>query len=463
VDWLSNFLGISNRRISITAIDHTLSALIALTKDLSVGTNLGLLHILWMLVSGTLLAQRGAIFPALKAIGLSDGAARRAWSAFRHGSWRTPDLLHVWGEHIEALNEWEAHTFEGYRVKSVDVTGFWRPSLESCLSKHYHPAARRALPAVIMGIVGEVGEINGQRIAIPRVIERVHPQNGSEKELWRILLRKTRLDLEDDEIVAVDAGVKIVQLQEAEIEHYVVRLATNFTARRNELPTYTGKGRRPVYGERVRPLPRKFKDKTIDATPPDRIETWEYEGRTIVAHVWENLVLPKLKPGQKNKTFNVYALFDPKFKTPWLLATPLKFKAITVKAIYTDRWSVEQLPLAAKHMVGAHRQFVHADESIQRLPELALLAGSILSFLAATMPLQPTGFWDKSPKRTPGRFRRLLQGKPFPQSSPLPEQFRKKESFTAHLPKGILAVRSKIARPRQQTSVPTNLPPATVI
>lgn len=416
---------------------------------------------LWMLVSGTLLAQRGAIFPALKAIGLSDSAARRAWSAFRHGSWRTPDLLQVWGEQIEALNEWEAHIFEGYRVKSVDVTGFWRPSLEGCPSQHYHPAARRALPAVIMGIVGEVGEINGQRIAIPRLIERVHPQDGSEKELWRILLRKTRLDLADDEIVAVDAGVKTGQLQEAEIERYVLRLAINFTARRNDLPLYGGKGRYPEFGPRVRPLPRKFKGKTIEATPPDRIETWQFEGRTIVAHVWENLVLPSVKPAKKNKTFNVYALFDPKFKTPWLLATPLKFKAVTVKAIYTDRWPVEQLPLAAKHMVGAHRQFVHADESIQRLPELALLAGSILSFLAATMPLQPTGFWDKSPKRTPGRFRRLLQGKPFPQSSPLPEQFRKKESFTAHLPKGILAVRSKIVRPGRQTNVPTNLPSGT--
>ncbi|HLY26394.1 MAG TPA: hypothetical protein VKQ72_08650, partial [Aggregatilineales bacterium] len=57
---------------------------------MSVGTNLGLLHMLWMLVSGTLLAQRGAIFSALKASGLSDAAARRAWSAFRYGSWPTP-------------------------------------------------------------------------------------------------------------------------------------------------------------------------------------------------------------------------------------------------------------------------------------------------------------------------------------------------------------------------------------
>ena len=75
----------------------------------------------------------------------------------------------------------------------------------------------------------------------------------------------------------------------------------------------------------------------------------------------------------------MYAIYDPAYTTPWLLATPLHLKAATVKAIYQDRWPVEQIPLSAKQMVGAHRQFVHADESIQRLPELALLAGSILS------------------------------------------------------------------------------------
>lgn len=85
-------------------------------------------------------------------------------------------------------------------------------------------------------------------------------------------------------------------------------------------------------------------------------------------------------------TFSVYAIYDPAYTTPWLLATRLKVKASTLKAMYQDRWPVEQIPLAAKQMVGAHRQFVHAEESIQRLPELALFAGYILSYLAATVP-----------------------------------------------------------------------------
>jgi hypothetical protein len=75
---------------------------------------------------------------------------------------------------------------------------------------------------------------------------------------------------------------------------------------------------------------------------------------------------------------------------------------------------------------------------------LALLAGSILSYLAAMAPLAPTGFWDRQPKRTPGRFRRMLMGKPFPQLYPLPRQLRKKASVTGHLPKGNLAPRQKV-------------------
>ena len=60
-----------------------MNVLVALTKDLPVGTNLALLHFLWMLVSGALLPQRGAIFPALQSTGLSEQATRRAWAAFR--------------------------------------------------------------------------------------------------------------------------------------------------------------------------------------------------------------------------------------------------------------------------------------------------------------------------------------------------------------------------------------------
>jgi len=418
--------------------NDTIAVLSILTQGLPVGTNLALLHFMFMLVSGALLPNRGALFPGLKSIGLSDAATRRAWAAFSKGVWQMAAILVLWREYVKKLPDWQEHRYEGYRPIPADITAFWRPALKDYPSKHYHPAANRALPAVIMGIIGEVGEINGQRIASPRAFERVHPKDTSETRLWQEMLKSAKKSLQKDEILVVDAGVKISDLQEAKIEQYEIRLATNFTARRNFLPEHI-KGRKPKYGALVRPLPREHKGKTLEATTPDEIYIWLENERELRAEIWRDLVLNKTEPNEKSKTFDVYAIYDPDFDKPWLLATPLKLKSESVRAIYKDRWPVEQIPLSAKQMVGAHRQFVHNSESIQRLPELALLAGSILTFLAATIPATPTGFWDRKPKRTPGRLRRTLIGKPFPKDVILSGQLREKKSVTAHLPKGHLA------------------------
>jgi len=430
---------------TITMQNDTIHVLSKVTENLPVGTNLGLLHFLWMLVSGALLPTRGAIFPALKSIGLSDGATRRAWAAFGKGKWQIKPLVGIWRSYVNGLAGWMEHRFEGYRPISVDVTAFWRPTLKTAPSKHYHPAAQRALPAVIMGLAGEVGEINGQRLALPRTIERVHPRDGSEARLWTDLLGKVGKALDDKDIAVVDAGVKIKDLQAAGIEQYVIRLATNFTARRNYLPDHV-RGRKPTYGAVVRPLARQHKGHTKPATPPDECALWECNGRTIRVEMWRNLVLPKTAPNDDNPTVDVYAFHDPAFKHPWLLATPVKLRFESVHAIYTDRWPVEQIPLSAKQMLGTHRQFVHTPECVQRLPELALLAGSIVSFLAATFPPLPTGFWDRQPKRTPGRFRRALFGQPFPKDALPKGQLREKLSVTDHLPKGFLARRPQMPK-----------------
>ena len=288
-------------------------------------------------------------------------------------------------------------------------------------------------------MVGKVGEINRQRIALPQVFERVHPKDPSEVRLWREIFKTIHKTLSADEIVVVDAGVKVRDLQEAGLKSYVVRLANNFTARRNVFPKYCGLGRKPVYGELIRPLERKYKGNTLTATPPDETQSWVEQGRILRAEIWRNLVLPDCAPDAHNQTFDVYALNDPNFDMPWLLATPVVLKPSSVRNIYKDRWPVEQIPLSAKQMIDSHRQFVHADETMHRLPELALIAGSMLSFLAATMPATPTGFWDRKPKRTPGRFRRTLAGRSFPELANLAGRFRKKNSITAHLPKGCLA------------------------
>ncbi len=69
------------------------------------------------------------------------------------------------------------------------------------------------------------------------------------------MLKHVQKGLQEDEIVVVEARVKISALQEAGIERYLIRLATNVTARRNVLPKHHC-GRKAKDGKLVRPLAR---------------------------------------------------------------------------------------------------------------------------------------------------------------------------------------------------------------
>ena len=231
------------------------------------------------------------------------------------------------------------------------------------------------------------------------------------------------------------------EVQSASVKRYVLRLACNCTARRNELPEYGGQGRRPQYGQLVRPLPRQRKGHKIEATEPDFETSFEVDGRTIRAQSWQNLVLSDLKVDPSHETFSIWVFFDPLYSDPLVLGTNLCLQPLSLFNLYLDRWPVEQVPLVAKQMLGLHRQFVFAPESCQRLPELAMLVGNILSYLALVLPPLPTGFWDRRPQKTTGRLRRLLARAEFPQVALSHGQIRKKNSVTAHLPKGIVAHR----------------------
>lgn len=423
------------------AVSQTMEALCAVVQSLPIGTNLALLQFLWMQLSGALLPSRGALFPALQAIGLLPAAVRRAWAAFRFGAWVVGDLLSAWEAYVLAQQLWQAHQYDGYYPIAVALTAYWRPTLKDCPSQHYYPPAEKALLAIVLGIIARVGSLNGQRVAIMRELVRVDPDDPGEASLQSRLVTQAAKTLAEDEILVFDAGFKVRELQEAGLERYEVRLAKNFTARRSVLPPCKGHGRRPEYGELVRPLARTRKGEPIPATPPDREETWVRNGITFRAAFWDNLVLPHVKVQPDQPTFNVVAVYDPRYREPWLLACPLLLSGPALRGLYRDRWPVEQIPLAAKQMLGGARQFVFAPESCQRLPELNLLAGSIVTYLAASLPAVPTGFWDRNPKPTPGRLRRLLARTLFPQTYPLPGQLRKKNAVTDHLPKGILAHR----------------------
>ena len=394
-----------------------------------------------MLISGKLHSSRGAIFPALRAMGLQPSEVRRTWSGFRYGAWTIGAFLLAWRIYVEGQGHWQAHRHAGYLAKAVDITAYWRPSVQGLKSKHYKAEAEKALPAVPLGLIGRVGSIGEQRFAMLTDIVRADLQDASESKFIECLLKHVAQGLGEDEIAIFDAGFDIQQLFDAKIRRFVVRLAKNFTARRNFVVP-NDRGRPREYGQRVRPLARTYKTKQIAATAPDRIETWQAQGFEFRAEFWDDLVLPSDKAKSDNLTFTVVAIYDPRYEEPWLLACPIRLSGDTFWHLYRDRWPIEQLPLAAKHMVGANRQFVSAPESCQRLPELSLLAGSIQTYLAATLPPMPTGFWDRKPKRTPGRLRRALEQMHFSDlPDTLPEQIRKKASVHSHLPKGIQAHR----------------------
>jgi len=426
----------------MNVINDTIQALAMVVEKLPIGTNLALLQFYWMLVSGELLASRGALFPALQAMGLEEAEVRRSWAAFRYGAWDIESMLRTWREHVESEGQWQGHQYEGYYAKAVDLTAYWRPTLKGLKTKHYDAQADKALPAVVLGMIGRVGSVGKQRMALLTDLVRSDPNDPSEAALQARLVQRVAEGLTEDEMPIFDAGFKISELHDAGLPRFLVRLPKNFTARRNYLLDYNGSGRPAEYGKRVRPLPRTYRGKVIAATPPDRETTWQVDGFEFRAEFWDDLVLPELKPDSEHQTFNVVAVYDPRFDEPWLLACPLKLSGGSFWGLYHDRWPIEQLPLAAKHMVGAHRQFVFAPESSQRLPELSLLAGSIQTYLAAISSPIPTGFWDRRPKQTPGRLRRLLSRTHFSDLADLlPYRIRKKASVTDHLPKGIHAHR----------------------
>jgi hypothetical protein len=191
------------------AISQTMEALCAVTQGLPIGTNLALLHFLWMQISGALLSSRGALFPALQAIGLLPATIRRAWAAFRYGSWHIAELLAAWEAYVTEQGQWQEHHYEGYRPKAVDLTAYWRAALRGLKTKHYYPPAGKALPAVVVAIIARVGSVNGQRVALITQLVRAEDNDPSEAALRTRAVRQTAETLDEDEVPVFDAGFKV--------------------------------------------------------------------------------------------------------------------------------------------------------------------------------------------------------------------------------------------------------------
>ncbi|MCO5183561.1 MAG: hypothetical protein M9928_02075 [Anaerolineae bacterium] len=382
------------------AITQTIHVLQIIVQTVPVGTNLALLQLMWTMLNGSFLQSRGAIFPALKANGFSAEESRRIWRAFRQGIWRINECIARWHNYVLSEGKWQSHEYEGYRPVAVDWTAFWRFKLKGWTGKMFHSLAGRALCGVGFGVICQVGQVDGQRIPLLRQIIRTNKKDRSEATLKADTLRWVKHHLDEGEVAIADAGVEISDMQAVGMGQYVIRMALNCTGRRNYLPEYKGRGCRPKWGEKVRPLPRAHLEKEIEATPPDREEVIQFQGREIVAQGWVDLIPSTYKPGQAPETFTIWVFFDPLYDKPLVLGTNLQqADPLTIFCLYQDRWPVEQIPLVAKQMLGLHRQFVFAPESCARLPELALLMANILTYLVTVLPPMPTGFWDRHPKK----------------------------------------------------------------
>ncbi|MGH9614956.1 MAG: hypothetical protein ACRD4P_17975 [Bryobacteraceae bacterium] len=411
-------------------------------SEVRIGTNLDLVYLIWTLMSGRLLESRGAVIPGLSAFGLPEDAVRRSAAALTSGVFEIEPMVEQFRTVVDEEGRWEAHEHGGYRPVAVDLVGFSRPKLKGCPTKHYVSTANKAVPAIVVGIAGAVGSVGDQRLAVPRSMIESDPKDPSEKALMKAVPADVNAGLSLKEAIIVDRGFPLAAFVELEIERYVKRGRENFKARRAEIHL-KGRGRHPQQGEIVRPLPRTYSGRVIEGTPCDREERWKEKtarGTTIWvrAAFWDDLVE---EPGQE--AFRCVVIWDPRYRRPLVLVTPLDASAQDLRRLYLDRWPIEGLPLIAKQMLGVHRQFVWGVKSRTLLPMLALLSGAILSYLGATERPVATGFWDRSPRPTAGRLRRLLARVHF-RDLPLPtHELRKKQSPTAHLLKGILAHRRR--------------------
>jgi hypothetical protein len=240
-----------------------------------VGTNLGLLHLLWMLLSGRLLLSRGAVIPGLAALGLAEAAVRRAWAALAYGKWPAAQVLAAWEQLVREEKAFCAHQYGGYRPVACDLVGFCRPRLQDGSTTHSSSTAGKALPAMPLGIAARGGTVGTQRLAVPGVRVRSETTAPSATDVQTRLLQRTNEPLATDEALGCDRGLPLRQLQAAGLPRYGVRAPVNCTARRAALPAYPGQGRPPVRGALVRPLPRPYTGRTMAATPPDRHATWQ--------------------------------------------------------------------------------------------------------------------------------------------------------------------------------------------
>ena len=430
-----------------------------LCRTLPIGTNLGIVYLLWTIITGKLLNSRGSLFPALKEAGFSDKQARQSEASLREGKFNIDKLIYEHNKIIKSHDKSKQISINGHTPLLLDWVGFFRPDLKGCTSKHFQSGAGKALPAIELGMIARPYQVEYESLIKGIETKKIRKfavltglvRGGKTVELLQEGVKKMRAS----DVLIVDRQVKVTHLHQAGVKRFVVRGAVDMTALTQQNAPYCGHGPRPKKGSIVRPLPRHYKGKLIEATAPTSEETFVFQGRDLKVQYFKNLVVKGCP-----LVFHVVVIHDPKYKKPWVLVTDLADPGEVIFHLYRSRWKVEQIPQTGKQLLGGHRSFVHSEEIRYRLPELILFAASASLYLSAITPAVATGFWDKNPERTAGRFRHALSGCAFPDLpvpilndlpcekaiplgtlSPFPVRVRNKRSVFAHLPVGIAAHR----------------------
>jgi len=428
------------------------------------GTALGLSDVISAMFSGYFIESGGAVTPAIEAFlrreikdeQEREARTRRAAKAITYGSYNLVEMMNKLRDIVQAEGKWKPIVAQGYRVTSVDFTPFRRLAVKKLKAKAYVSDANRAVSAVPIGMIASVGTVNGQRMALLKNTTIADLSLNDEKAHKKELYQQVSKGLARDEIAVLDAGFSLVGAVEANISHCLIRLAKNCTFGKTpgKIPEReSNKGRKPTQykAEIVRPLARKHGGQTIAATKADETYTITDEiGRKIDVHIWQKVYFlerhlkeitdPHQKKRLRHKPVRVIAIYDPDYDDPLLVGTPLlSLQPEAARQIYIARWPVEGLPQTGKYILsgGTGTHYVHQPTAMERLPVLSLIFGSLLKYVAATLPPFRTGFWDRVVKPTYGRLLRHLKKV----GIPLSNQLFKKESVTAHLPVGYDAIR----------------------
>ena len=351
---------------------------------------------------------------------------------------------------------WRPTKIQGFQMKAVDMTAFKRSNVKTLKSKSYDSTAKRAIPATTYGMLGTIGQVNDQRLAVLDALLSGEPtENAPSKEMTR-MYKTVAERLTSKDIAIFDAGFSLPNAMIHGVKQCVVRLSKNCTFGRTpgKVPARTAdKGRSPSrhQAEIVRPLERQHGENKLPKTEPDRTTMWiDADGENIKIEFWDPLYLlerhlddltdEKEKEILRTIPLKVVAIHHPDYDDPLLLGTPvMTLTGESMAQIYPERWPIEGIPQTAKYLLsgGGGRHYVHHTQAMKRLPALSMIFGCLFKYLAATFPPIRSGFWDRVVKPTYGRLLKYLKKV----GIPISEQLFKKASVTAHLPVGYEAIR----------------------